>query len=103
MTVAMVGFTEQDYPALCGAMEKLISDSQCFLFNILASAGSIGEKWARQFGAPLIYPSGQGLEVLMKEADYFMINNDGSPQMHRLIFKIMQSGKHGTIMGQEYK
>lgn len=103
MTVTIVGFQDMHFTELETAMEKLISQSQCFLFNVLASKGSVGERWAQKNGAPIVYPTDKTLEFLIKNADYFMIYNDGSKSMHKLIFQIMKSGKHGTILGQEYK
>jgi hypothetical protein len=104
MKVAIVGFKEENKRELADAMEKLIVESQCFLFTVVASQpDSLGARWARHNGAPVEYNQDTSLDGLIKSADYFLIWNDGSVPMHRLIFKIMHSGKHGTILGEKYK
>ena len=103
MKVAIVGFDEGHRKELADAMEALITQSQCFLFTVVAAnPNSIGARWARHNGAPVEYVSDTSLEGLIKSATYFVIWNDGSVQSHRLIFKVKAAGLHGTILGEKY-
>lgn len=102
MTVAIIGFKEEDYSKLCEKMEELISSSQFFLFNVLISSfGSVAHKWAEEFGAPVQVLKKVSIDEIVKHTDYLVCNYDGSPQMHELIFKFMRTGKHGTVIEKE--
>ena len=104
MKVAMIGFTEETKKDMADAMENLITQSQCFLFTaVAASPDSLGARWARHNGAPIEYCKDTSLDGLINSATYFLIWNDGSKAMHKLIFKIKAAGKHGTVLGEEYK
>ena len=103
MKVAIVGFDDHHRKELADAMENLITQSQCFLFTVVAaSPDSLGARWARHNGAPVEYVKETGLDALIKAATYFVIWNDGSVPMHRLIFKVKAAGLHGTILGEKY-
>lgn len=80
-------------------MEELIETSQFFLFNILISSiEGVGYKWAEEFGAPIKYIKNPTEDDIINETDYLICKYDGSPQLHRLIFKFMKTGKHGTVI-----
>jgi hypothetical protein len=103
MNIAIVNFTEDKMESLSNAMEGLISKSQCYLFNVVCgSPDSIAHRWATENGAPVVFIE-NSLDAIIKEADYLIVWNDGSRVIHKLIFKFLQLGKHGTILGEKWK
>lgn len=104
MRVAIVNFSMDNYKDLEEAMEKLIAESQCYLFTIvLSNLQTAGGVWAARNGAPISIVKDTTLDGLLDSADYFVIWNDGSKSMHKLIFKAMHANKHGTILGEKYR
>lgn len=101
MRIAIVGFN--DFELLERTMEKLMSEKQYFLFTVLVSnKESIGYKWAEKYGAPVEIIKAD-MDYLIWAVDYLVAYYDGSVPMHKLIFKFMQTGKHGTIIeGEKY-
>ena len=64
MKVAIVGFDDNHRKELADAMENLITQSQCFLFTVVAaSPDSIVARWARHNGAPVEYVKETGLDA----------------------------------------
>ena len=54
MRVAIVNFSMDNYTDLEEAMEKLIAESQCYLFTIvLSNLQTAGGVWAARNGAPI--------------------------------------------------
>jgi hypothetical protein len=100
-----------DIEPLSASMNKLIDDSQCFLFTVIcggqdsnAAKSSIGYKWAAKNGAPVEFIIEADLEKLLNKivqtADYIVAFNDGSQIIKRLIMKFKMEGKHGTVLSR---
>lgn len=101
MNVCIVGFQEEDKETLRLAMESMIEQSQCYLFNVLcAGRRGVAYEWAQENGAPVIVINND-LNEIIKETDFLLACYDGSPMMHTLIFKYLQTGKHGRVVEKE--
>ena len=119
MKVVIVGF--EDYDKLTNTMEKLITDSQCYLFSILCGGTTdiapapftnstklhpnrpLGETWAHNNGAPVEYIYNSNSERLLDEiaqtADYVVADLSNENQfVKRLVMKMKNLGKHGTVV-----
>lgn len=99
MKVLILGFT--NLKELDKTMEKLIEESQCFLFSIVCGgADNIAADWAKMKGAPLVYLQPRSPHDLVKEADYIVIKiDDNTPQWQKnLLMEFKQNGKHGTVV-----
>lgn len=107
MKVAIVNF--KDYNTLSAAMDRLIEDSQFFLFTIVcggtdqySEVASLGEIWAKNNGAPIQFIFEENIDQLLNKivqtADYLVAYNDGNPHTKRLIMKFSSEGKHGTVV-----
>lgn len=102
-----------NFERLSATMEKLITDSQCYLFTVICGGtdtnnakNSIGYQWAIQNGAPvefLFEADGEKLlNKIAQTADYLVCYNDGNNQfIKRLIMKFKSQGKHGTVVQGE--
>lgn len=105
MKIVILGFT--DYNKLNNAMEKLITDSQCYLFTVLcggraAAEPSLAEQWAVNVGTPVEKIFNGNVEKLLDEialsADYVVADLSSDNQfIKRLVMKMKALGKHGTI------
>ena len=99
-----------DEGLLARTMEKLIIDSQCFLFTVICGGtdesylkSSSGYRWAIRNGAPVEFLIEADVEKLLNKitqaADYIVCYNDGKNQLvKRLIMKFKSQGKHGTVI-----
>lgn len=99
-----------DEGLLARTMEKLIVDSQCFLFTVICGStdesnlkSSSGYRWAVRNGAPVEFLIEADVEKLLNKiaqtADYIVCYNDGKNQLvKRLIMKFKSQGKHGTVI-----
>lgn len=109
MTVLILGF--DNLQEINDIMEKLISESQCFLFSIAAGGlrsayteNLVAVTWAKNNGAPLnriIEDTPEALiKKMIKECDYLVMKiNDSSPQWHKnLMMAFKKEGKHGTVV-----
>ena len=108
MKVLILGFT--DYSELDNAMNKLIEESQVFLFNIICGGleysenKTIAEQWAENNGCPIVRCYEQSLDKLLwrlrAETDYLVIRiSDGTPQWQKnLMMQLKSDGKHGTVI-----
>lgn len=107
MKVIIIGF--KDYDTLNREMQKLIEEKQCFLFTVLCGGTSpnapktLGTAWAEENGAPLEYIFDEDGERLLNRiaqtADYIVAYIDGSNNMvNRLVMKMKNLGKHGTVI-----
>lgn len=108
MKVLILGFT--DYNELNVAMNKLIEDSQTFLFNIICGGleysenKTIAEQWAENNGCPIVRCYEQSLDKLLwrlrTETDYLVIRiSDRTPQWQKnLMMQLKADGKHGTVI-----
>lgn len=94
---------------LAKTMEKLIADSQCFLFTVICGGTdesslkfSSGYRWAIRNGAPVEFMIEADVEKLLNKiaqtADYIVCYNDGNQLVKRLIMKFKSQGKHGTVI-----
>lgn len=82
-------------------MEKLITESQCYLFSIVCGGvDNVAYDWAQKAGAPVIFSQAKTPQGLLKEADYLVMKiNDNTPQwMKNLMMAFKKEGKHGTII-----
>lgn len=109
MKVLILGF--DNYNELDRTMQKLIEESQFFLFNTLCGGldmvnreKSIAETWAEKNGSPIVYIQADDLDSLIKkllnECDYLVIKiNDKTPQWQKnFMMQIKAQGKHGTVV-----
>ena len=108
MKVLILGFT--DYKELDVTMNKLIEDSQVFLFNIICGglnyvdSKTIAEQWAENNGCPIVRCYEKDMESLLKrlrkECDYLVIKiHDQTPQWQKnFMMQIKSDGKHGTVV-----
>ena len=112
MSVAVLSakVNEQYYKKLDETLNNLIETSQCFLFNILcgyvrglaSSQETLGEKWARRRGAPILYISENSKESLLRtlfsKADYIIFLVDGNPFINKALMQYKMMGKHGSVI-----
>lgn len=98
-----------DEGLLARTMEKLIVDSQCFLFTVVCGGtdegnlrSSAGYRWATRNGAPVEFMVEADVEKLLNKivqtADYIVCYNNGEQLVKRLIMKFKSQGKHGTVI-----
>lgn len=98
-----------DEKLLAETIEKLIVDSQCYLFTVLCGGtdegsvrSSLGYRWAVKNGAPVEFLIEADVEKLLNKivqsADYIVCYNDGNQLVKRLIMKFKLQGKHGTVV-----
>lgn len=98
-----------DEGLLARTMEKLIVDSQCFLFTVICGGtdendlkSSSGYRWAIRNGAPVEFMIEADVEKLLNKiaqtADYIVCYNNGNQLVKRLIMKFKSQGKHGTVI-----
>jgi hypothetical protein len=69
-------------------MEKLIEDSQCYLFTVVSSPAGIGRKWAVE--------NGSGLEIVkeLPQVDYVVAFGDNQ-EIKNYIMQVKMNGGHG--------
>lgn len=111
MNVLILGFNNEF--EIDKEMEKLIAESDCFLFNVciggLRSVGSdyertAAEKYAIMRGAPLNRIVAENINkltwLLCKEVDFVLAKmTEGTPQWQKnLVMKLKSEGKHGKIV-----
>lgn len=112
--VLIIGFT--DYQELDRTMQKLISDSNCYLFTVLVGGKwptktraeqpylSLADEWAKKNGAPVEYNFNDDIDELLRGlliwADYLVIKiTEETPQIWKnFMMKFKQEGKHGTVV-----
>jgi hypothetical protein len=79
-----------DYERLSATMEKLIEDSQYYLFTVVSSPAGIGRKWAIE--------NGSGLEIVKElppQVDYVVAFGDNQ-EIKNCIMQMKMNGGHGT-------
>lgn len=107
MKVVIAGFPS--YDLLDQVMEKLIEDSQFYLFYVVCGgtdsrtySPGLSERWAREHGAPIQYIWAEEQNVLTERivytADYLVAFRDGSKFVRDLIMCFRAAGKHGTVI-----
>lgn len=105
MRILIIGF--EDYSTFDNVMQKLIENSQCFIFTVICggckpiSRQSIAEKWAINNGAPIEYIYEEDIEKLinkiLKSTDY-LVAQSGTYFSDWVIRKMQFLGKHGTVI-----
>ena len=99
MRVLILGFSSLQ--EIDSVMEKLIEESQCFLFTVVCGrADTVAYDWAQKVGAPVSFSQVKTPQGLLKEADYLVMKLDASsPQwMKNLMMAWKKEGKHGTVI-----
>ena len=99
MRVLILGFSSLQ--EVNSTMEKLIEESQCFLFTVVCGGtDNIAYDWAQKVGAPVTFSQAKTPQGLLKEADYLVIKiNDDTPQWCKnLMMAWKKEGKHGTVI-----
>ena len=99
MRVLILGFSSLQ--EVDSVMEKLIEESQCFLFTVVCGGiDNVAYDWAQKAGAPVTFSQVKTPQALIKEADYLVIKiNDDTPQwMKNLMMAWKKEGKHGTVV-----
>ena len=98
------------YEMLDKRLNSLIESSQCFLFNILcgtvegskSNEETLGEIWAKNNGAPILYITEKTTEKLINKlfykADYIIFFLDGNPLINKMFMKYKMLGKHGSVI-----
>lgn len=108
MKIAILG--QWNFKQLSATMEKLIIESQCYLFTVVCGGtdemylrNSIGYKWATANGAPVEFLVEENIDKLIdkltKEIDFVVaaFADDDNPVVKRVIMKMNMLGKHGRI------
>lgn len=99
MRVLILGFSSLQ--EMSSTMEKLIEESQCFLFTVVCGGtDNVAYDWAQKVGAPVTFSKAKTPQGLLKEADYLVMKLDASsPQwMKNLMMAWKKEGKHGTVV-----
>ena len=99
MRVLILGFSSLQ--EVNSTMEKLIKESQCFLFTVVCGGtNNVAYDWAQKAGAPIAFSQAKTPQGLLKEADYLVIkiNDDTSQWMKNLMMAWKKEGKHGTVI-----
>ena len=112
MKIAIIGAATGalEYRLLDQKLNQLIETSQCFLFTVLCGRVSnskskeetIGEKWAKNNGAPIERITEKSEELLIKKlflkADYIIFILNGNPKINRIFMQYKMTGKHGSVI-----
>lgn len=114
MKVAIIGGDTQSYDLLNSTLNKLIEDSQCYIFTMLCgttdptiSTPSLGELWAQEYGIlteRIIDPDPQKLlNKIAYKADYIIFIIHDEQWIKNFMMQLKMSGKHGTVIQSPYK
>ena len=101
MRVLILGFSSlQEVNSI---MEKLIEESQCFLFTVICGGtDNVAYDWAQKTGAPVEFVQVDEPRKLLYKADYLVIKlREGSETptwMKNLMMAWKKEGKHGTVV-----
>lgn len=101
-----------NFDQLSARMEKLITESQCYLFTVVCGGTdetkiktSVAYKWATANGAPVKFLIEENvdklIEQLVDEIDYVVAASDGNPHIKKIIMKMSMLGKHGSVENYE--
>lgn len=101
MRVLILGFSSLQ--EVNSAMEKLIEESQCFLFTVVCGGtDNVAYDWAQKVGAPVEFVQVDEPRKLLYKADYLVIKlGEGSETptwMKNLMMAWKKEGKHGTVI-----
>lgn len=106
MKIAIIG--PWSFERLSATMEKLMTESQCYLFTVLCGGTelravnlSIGYQWGTTHGAPIEFLIENNvdkmIERLVNEIDFVVAFDDGNSITRRIIMKMNMAGKHGRV------
>lgn len=107
MKIAILG--QWNFERLSAVMEKLITESQCYLFTVVCGGtdetylrNSVGYKWATANGAPVEFLVEENVDKLIdkltKEIDFVVAYaGDYNLVVKRVIMKMNILGKHGRV------
>lgn len=107
MKIAILG--QWNFDRLSAVMEKLITDSQCYLFTVICGGtdetylrNSVGYKWATANGAPVEFLVEENIDKLIdkltKEIDFVVAYaGDDNLVVKCVIMKMNILGKHGRV------
>ena len=106
--LAILGGTAADYDILDSHLNKLIEDSQCYLFTILCGASKnntsppLSLMWADKNGCPVEFlnaEDGNIINKLFNKATYiiFILHKD-DVFTKKLFMKYKMLGKHGSVI-----
>lgn len=108
MKIAILG--QWNFERLSAVMEKLITESQCYLFTVVCGGtdetylrNSAGYKWATANGAPVEFLVEKNVDKLIdkltQEIDFVvaLVGTDYNPVVKRVIMKMNMLGKHGRV------
>lgn len=108
MNILIIGFN--NYNELDRVMNKLIEDSQCYLFNVLvggtqkANEPTLAEQWAVNNGAPTLRIYEEDMKKLMwllgNATDYLVMKRAvlRQPVWVKFMQEMKEKGKHGTVI-----
>lgn len=112
MNVAIIAATNAlNYRLLDNKLNELIESSGCYLFNILCGfvegdnneEKSLGELWAKNNGAPVIYIKEKTVDKLIDrmilKTDYaIFILDEENPIIKKIFMRYKMAGKHGSVI-----
>ena len=112
MNVSIIAATDAlNYRLLDNKLNELIESSGCYLFNILCGfvegdnneEKSLGELWAKNNGAPVIYIKEKTVDKLIDrmilKTDYaIFILDEENPIIKKIFMRYKMAGKHGSVI-----
>lgn len=114
MKIAIIGGDSQSYDLLKNTLEKLIEDSQQYLFTVLCGSTnrsntnqSLGERFAEEYGALVEYVYDANPQKLLNKiaykADYIIFIVHDEQWIKNFMMQYKMSGKHGTVIQSPFK
>lgn len=111
MKLAVVGGrnTPEIYKILDKKLNELIEEKGIYLFYFVCGGRStqglrevsLGEEWAKNNGAPILWLQEPTPAALFKFVDYVIFIFDGNPAIKRMMMQYKMMGKHGTVINLE--
>ena len=110
IAILSAGTGPRYYSLLDKKLNELIESSQCYLFYVLCgfvkdsneAPKSLGELWAENNGAPILYISEKTVDKLLHalflNADYIFFLLDGNPLINKAFMQYKMMGKHGSVI-----
>ena len=101
MRVLILGFSSLQ--EVNSTMEKLIEESQCFLFTVVCGGtDNVAYNWAQKTGVPVEVVQVDEPRKLLYKADYLVIKlrerSETPTWMKNLMMAWKKEGKHGTVI-----
>lgn len=97
MNVGIIGGTLDDYDLLDKKLNEVIEIKGTYLFNIVCSPNSLGDKWAENNGSGKRYFFG-AFNDYIKELDFAIVFMNEKNLRHPVLEKLKREGKHGTVI-----